>query len=550
MKTFLFIILSLFVSIVIRIVLPWSNIIGSTIKYNTVDAYYFVHLAELYPNIPLRDYSLGYPDGLPISVPLWSQIIGFIGNVEFTAVILPAILGVLSVIPVFFIAKAILSQKLAVVVTLFYSIMGGDLLIRTQLGAADHHALELFAFLYTMMFVVLFTQNKKWYWLLGAVSFFVLYFFAWAGWYVIPAIILLFMLWQVSQNIKGNIPIIAFVCCGIFGISLITIIMPDFYSWLSEKLIVISWNPLSTIVEEQPLLVANGRFETGVLWGQYGIVFYIALLGLGAFAYKYYRERKPIDLLFLAWTFIVLILAFAQRRFTMYLSLNLIILAVYFAFVLVKILPKQKMLIAVGLVILVVFPMISTSVNQVTDKRALITEGWVEVTQWLSWNAFLEKNTPNDWCGNKYMADWESFKHKNEYADYGVLSLWNYGYWIVQQGNSNAYNTPGSDNNRKRATEALLTTDEQWVADMMYTDNLRYIVIDGTMVTSKFNSMARILNLKDSEFFIDDNYKNTMVYRLYYGDTFSWFNKVFESESQIKINGSMYSEVVIWERHE
>ena len=539
MKTFSFIILSLILSIVVRIVLPWPNIIGSTIKYNTVDAYYFVHLAELYPNIPQHNYLIGYPDGLNILAPFWSQMIGFIGNVDFAAAILPAILGVLTVIPCYFISKAILSQKLAVVATLVCSIMGGDLLIRTQLGAADHHALELFAFMYTMMFVVLFIQSKKWYWFLSAVLFFILYYLAWAGWYLIPIILLAYLYcWYISSLKKYEFIGGMFATIIVIGVILIS------DRWL-DKLPILLWNINATTAEEQPLLFSSGQFNSSIVWSQFGISFYLALLGLGAFVYKYFKERKTVDLFFLVWTLSVFSLALAQQRFAMYLSLNVVILALYFCVILLKAMSKQKMIITAVLALLVIYPMINTSVQQVTDKRNLMSDGWQEATQWLKWQAFIDQNTTNDWRGNKYMADWENFKHSNKYADFGVLSWWDYGYWIIQQGKCGAYATPGSDGHREVVAKILLNQSEAALIEVMQTKNLKYLIIDSRMVTDKFRSIIKVAGYDESKC-LPNGHQDTVLSKLYYGNSDRFVN-AYNSKSQSKIDGDYYPEVRIFE---
>jgi asparagine N-glycosylation enzyme membrane subunit Stt3 len=513
-----------------RIVLPWQNIMmGETIRFNTVDAYYFVHLAELYPNIPQKDLMIGYPDGLNIFAPLWSQLIGFIGNVDFTAAILPAILGILTVIPVYFISKAILPQKLAVITTLVYSIFGGDLLIRTQLGAADHHALELFAFMYTMMFVVLFIQSKKWYWLLSAMPFFILYCLAWAGWYLIPIMLLAYLYCRYLSSLKKY----EFIG-GVFATILVIGIILISDKWL-DKLSILFWDINATTAEEQPLFFSNGQFNSSIAWAQFGISFYLALLGLGAFAYKYFKERKTVDLFFLVWTLSVLALTLAQQRFAMYLSLNVIILALYFCVILLKAIPKQKMIATAVLVLLVIYPMINASVQQVTDKRNLMSVGWQETTQWLNIGRLLtwEDGKLKDVDGESFIKSWD--KYKDGKSDFGVLSWWDYGYWIIQQGKCGAYATPGSDGHREIVAQLLLDTTEDELIRVMQEKNLRYLVIDSLMVTQKFKSIVSVAGYNEANY-LPIGYQDTMLFKLYYGNP-DRFKNVYNSKSQSKIDG-------------
>lgn len=550
MKSIPFIILVLLLSAIIRVVIPWDTIMGDTIRYNTVDSYYFVYLAELYPHIPDYEWLIGYPDGMRIIAPFWSQLLGFIGNVEFTAALLPAILGCLTVIPVYFISKIIIGHKLALITAVVYSVFGGNLLIRTQLGAADHHALELFAFMYTIMFLFLFVNNRKWYYLIASLPFVVLYMVSWGGWYLIYGLMILYIIYECYRIFDKAFLTLVLVSGIVIVGGILVVAYPYLVDWITHKANIIIWNINSSVAEESPLFFTNGRFQTGVVWAEFELTFYLTLLGIGAFIYKIRKNIQPHDAFFIITTASMFILTLAQRRFAMYLTFEVIILAVYFAYILVKALPLKPIITSVGLIILIVIPTFITSANQVTDKRALITDGFVETTQWLRWDSFLDKNTSNDWRGNKYMADWESYKYSNEQAEYGVITWWDYGYWILQKSKCGVYSAPGSDNNRQSMAMLLLEDDIDGIADFMSRSNLKYVIIDGTMATSKFNSMIKVSQhheYVESYYFDGDKYKDTVIYQLYFNEDCSKFDKVFETNSKLKINGIYYSEVKIFE---
>jgi len=144
----------------IRIVLPWGKIFtpnGIVLQGN--DPYYHTRLIEnTIANFPVRmwfDPMTYFPHGShlywgPIhdqTVALLALIVGLGSPSTHTVyavnALFPALLGVALVIPAYGIASKLYGKKAGVLAALLIAILPGQLLNRTMLGFADHHADEI-----------------------------------------------------------------------------------------------------------------------------------------------------------------------------------------------------------------------------------------------------------------------------------------------------------------------------------------------------------------------------------------------------------------------
>ena len=160
------------ISLFIRISLPYDKIfIGDWIKFASVDAYYHMRLVDLlvhnFPNISDFDPYFIYPGGGWISNLrffdwLMAGSIWVIGlgsptqhTIDIVAVYYPAILGALTVIPVYVIGKQLFGHRAGVLSAALIAIMPGEFLGRSILGFTDHHVFETLLTAFTMMFLIL-----------------------------------------------------------------------------------------------------------------------------------------------------------------------------------------------------------------------------------------------------------------------------------------------------------------------------------------------------------------------------------------------------------
>ena len=166
-------VLAFCVSLALRTAVPWEHVFpGAWIKCTDNDAYFYMRLLDnLSSHFPLLGgwdpYGI-YPDGRDLSgQPLFFvYLMGFIAwllgggapsqqVVDLVGVWFPAVLGALLVFPVFFIGRSVFNKWAGLAAAGFIALMPGEFLIRTLLGNADSHALEITLSTLFMLFLVL-----------------------------------------------------------------------------------------------------------------------------------------------------------------------------------------------------------------------------------------------------------------------------------------------------------------------------------------------------------------------------------------------------------
>lgn len=154
-------------------VVPCHNdiFVGHWIKFAGGDAYYYMRLVDdmvaNFPHLPAVDPYLVYPDGQPIiSFSLFARIIAGLswaiglGNpsqhlVDLVGAFVPAVIGALIVIPVYFIGKALWGRMAGLMAAFSIAILPGEFLGRSILGFADHHVAEVLFSTVAMLFLLL-----------------------------------------------------------------------------------------------------------------------------------------------------------------------------------------------------------------------------------------------------------------------------------------------------------------------------------------------------------------------------------------------------------
>ena len=163
----------------LRVVPPFSSVFaGPDIRLTGIDAYFYMRLVDnLVHNFPLLmrfDPYGSYPAGFDLSnVPafyayLTSAAVKLLGGsnpsqqtVDTIAVYIPAILGALTVIPAFFLARALANRWAGLFAALLLALMPGEFLGRSLLGNTDHHVAETLFTSFFIMFFVLAIQHGR-----------------------------------------------------------------------------------------------------------------------------------------------------------------------------------------------------------------------------------------------------------------------------------------------------------------------------------------------------------------------------------------------------
>ncbi len=160
------------VSLIFRITLPYDQIFsGEWIKFASIDAYYHMRLVDNlvhnFPNLTEFDPFFIYPGGHGVGSIhffdwLLSGIIWVIGlgspsqhTIDVIGVYFPAILAALTVIPVYFIGKALFNQWVGVLAAALIALLPGEYLGRSILGFTDHHVAEVLFSTVAVLFLIL-----------------------------------------------------------------------------------------------------------------------------------------------------------------------------------------------------------------------------------------------------------------------------------------------------------------------------------------------------------------------------------------------------------
>jgi oligosaccharyl transferase (archaeosortase A-associated) len=162
----------------LRVALPYSQVfVGDWTKFTTNDAYYFVrqidNLVHNFPHFFAFDPYQNFPDGTVLNgqnlfVYFASSVIWIIGlgapsqhTIDIIAAYLPAVLGSLTVVPVYFIGKTLFNRWVGLLSAAMIAIMPGEFLGRTILGNTDRDAFEVILAAISMLFLILAVKSAR-----------------------------------------------------------------------------------------------------------------------------------------------------------------------------------------------------------------------------------------------------------------------------------------------------------------------------------------------------------------------------------------------------
>lgn len=342
---------------------------------------------------------------------------------------------------------------------------------------------------------------------------------------------------------------------------------------------------LGTISEALPLFLdQQGGLSFSAVLGSLGFCFVTALGGFFLLGLEWKGEKsKPEGVFFLLWSIFFAYLAISQRRFTYLFAVNVSILTAYFLWVLLdsldfeaevkklvkfgpisgkKAMPelkagketkaktKSKMKIhnsssskkgsnpdyfkiftSLILVLLVFIPCIWAGLA-FAGNDGLVDPGWKDSLTW------LEASSPKT----------SYYSEPSETPEYGVLSWWDYGNWIVYIAKrpvvANNFQTGIQD------SSLFFTTDSEKKAnEIMEKLKVKYVIADKQMASGKFSSIVELAGKNISEYLniqtVNSNdslqtvatakkeYTNTEIYKLYQLDGSNLGNLRLVHESNV-----------------
>ncbi len=166
------------ISLYIRIALPYRHIfVGDAVWFRETDAYYYMrHIETVVRNFPhfntFDPYQLFPGSGGGLARPLFAwftaAIILLISGgapsqhlMEVVAAYMPAILGTLTIIPVYFIGKELFNRWVAVIAAALVVIIPGEFLHRSLLGFSDHHVAETLFSTVCVLFLIMAIKRAR-----------------------------------------------------------------------------------------------------------------------------------------------------------------------------------------------------------------------------------------------------------------------------------------------------------------------------------------------------------------------------------------------------
>ncbi len=509
------------------------------------------YTAENFPNALWFDSYLNHPWGFDLLwPPLFDQVVAgaalLLGGseraVEMAGALVPPVLGAGSIVILYLLAKKLFDKRVAL---LSAFLLAADPLhiARTHFGCPDHDVLESLLILGAVLLLAYaLTEKDRKVWfgasagvLLAATAY------TWLGTPIYMGAILIYATIQAALDLRDGssskettAPLMV-----AFGVALLLLLpfwdeswlVPSFFgslgalatlaflyflsrlfvakkvAWLAfvpavaiagyaalilsyttattQEVHSLFWKGLNYFfgggIARESILEASPIYEVFDLVSFTGLGFAFSLLGLGVLMGHTWRSHLPKDLvLFLVWAVFTLVLTVFQARFFYLFSVagSILIALIFFwtfdrARTSERVDPLAVKALSLALLAFLLLPNVVGLVGIAKD-RPEVAGDWLETLDW------LEENTPAT----------EGFETPVQAGEYGVLSWWDYGNWILQQSRRPVV----ANNFQAGATEAakfFLSEDEEVALAMTKARKVRYIITDHKMVYSKLPSVVR-----------------------------------------------------------
>ncbi len=548
---------------VLRMASARYALVGDKVLFYGYDSFYHMrrvfYTQAHFPHTLWFDFYLDHPYGLELMwPPLFDQIIAGLAivlgaettrSVEVIGAIVPPIIGLMTILALYYLARDLFGTKVALI-SGFVMAISPLHIDATCFGHTDHHVLEIFLLVSIILFLVL-AYSRKNYKIPFAVSAGVMMAamaYTWLGTPAYLAIFLIYAVLQMSLDVRDgrtSKETVEILGCS-FGAALILILPFWNEPWIRATtfmiaaiiVILIILYALSTFFLKRgifwpvfPILViiigyffsilvyyfAQNKEIYSQLWAGLNYFFggelsnkvteatplhmvtsptslatfslIFALMGLLALVSTKRSKLQEGVHLFVVWTLYMLALTLLQSRFLYLFTANIAILFGMLVFWFDNFLDQKKeldknilaYLKAIFFAILIL-PLALGVVTMVQEKPE-ISGHWIESIGW------LEENTPKV----------SGFDDPNAPGEYGVLSWWDYGNWILYQSKR-----PVVANNfqagAKDATRFFLSESEDEALNILDRRKARYIVTNADILHGKLPALVSWIETNPSEY--------------------------------------------------
>jgi dolichyl-diphosphooligosaccharide--protein glycosyltransferase len=561
---------------------------GDAVAFVETDAWYHMRLVDAlvrsFPNRVWFDPYLQHPGGDVTNVgPVFDWLIAglalIVGAgspserlVNQIGAILPAIIGVVTVFPVYIVGRELFSRRAGLWAAVIIGLLPGNILKRSLFGFTDHHCAEVLFSGLAFMFVILAAKSptssrrRFGYAALSGISLGT-YLLTWSGGALVVAII---VAWATLQIVllrlrpetgidvpQVTIPLLLLAGLMVLpwlrvtpyylyqvltvGVGVVAIVTTHriavftrnrtqtvFLVWLLGIVVIASilltWGVGSsafmldalrrfsparsfrmTLAEEsEPLMRSADRWPIP-LWNQFTTCL---LFASGAFALIVAdgkQRRSMHGLLFVVWTIGMLFATFGQVRFSYYLAVNVALCAGYACDRITVWLTtptdvsaprpvrgrSARIVTSVFLIATIVVPTISRY-QEITPAGP--SSSWIDALQWLRGHSPDPFGDADVYYASLAARDGRSAA-PGMASSYGVLSWWNYGYWIIRIGRRVPIANPRQSGVSDVAA-FLLAQDESRSVTIADDLGSRYVIVNWELqprITEKHEVMAGLL---------------------------------------------------------
>lgn len=528
-------------------VIPQLGIVfrDGTVLFKEVDPWYHMRLVDAmvhqFPAFMIHDTYALFPDGAAVGFqPLLAWIVVGLGYVfslgqpsqhmvEAIAAWLPPIFGILICVPVYLIGREMVGRMVGIIAALLVAILPTQLLFRSLLGFTDHHVLETLLSVTVVLFLLLALKRDRLRYAAFAGVALGLYLLNWHG---AAFLVFILWLWVIVQSVLDwragrNLLRLCLISSLMFVVGFIIFLpyIPNvdhiklkllmfvvviatpwaFYvfsrfvgSWRRGVAIMATMAGLGLLgiyVVDYGLLHLIGVLFKMIFWGfgttiaearpsnleslmsEYGWCFF---LGLGGLILAIWRREHPLILI---WSILLFVALIGQRRWGYYFVINVSLMTAYLTWFVASVVKRELRPAALGFILMlfVLAPVISEIGKTITAPNHL-TNGWRNAMVWVS------ENTPEPLPDGSYFSN--DVEQKPEYS---VLTWWDYGHWITRIGQRVPLASPAlqTADNIGAFFVAQNPGDAEDAIDGL---GVRYVVIDGQIMTGKFYALVNYAN--------------------------------------------------------